>query len=40
MNSVRQQDIKLIYRNILHFFTLIMKYWKEKEKKQFHLKLH
>ena len=33
MNSARQQDTRLIYRNLLRFFTLIVKYQKEKVKK-------
>ena len=28
MNSARLQDTRLIYRNLLHFSTLIMKYEK------------
>ena len=35
MNSAR-----LIHRNLLHFYTLITKYQKEKVKKQSHLKSH
>ena len=33
INSARQQDSRLTYRNLLHFFTLAMKYQKGKEKK-------
>ena len=32
MNSAGHQDTRLIYRNLLHFFTLTMKYQKEKVK--------
>ena len=40
MNSVRLQDTRLIYRNLLHFYILIMNYQKEKaKKKNSHLKL-
>ena len=31
---------KPIYRNMLHFYTLTMKYHKEKIRKQFYLSLH
>ena len=31
---------KTIYRNMLHFYTLTMKYHKEKIRKQFYLSLH
>ena len=31
MNSVKLQDAKLIYRNMLHFYSLTVKYQKEKE---------
>ena len=31
MNSVTLQDAKLIYRNMLHFYSLTVKYQKEKE---------
>ena len=34
MNSARWQDIRLIYRNLLHFFILTMKYQKGKVKKK------
>ena len=30
MNSVKLQDAKLIYRNMLHFYSLTVKYQKEK----------
>ena len=30
MNSAKLQDTRLIYRNMLHFYTLIMNYQKEK----------
>ena len=30
MNSVKLQDTRLIYRNLLLFYTLIMSYQKEK----------
>ena len=30
MNSPRLQDTRLIYRNLLHFFTLTVKYQKRK----------
>ena len=33
----KPQDIRLIYRNLLHFITLTMKYQKEKIKTIFHL---
>ena len=33
MNSAHSQDTKLIYRNLLLFYTLIMNYVKEKSKK-------
>ena len=29
MHSARLQDTRLIYKNLLHFYTLIMKYQKE-----------
>ena len=32
MTSVRLQDTKLIYKNLLHFYTLIMDYQKEKSR--------
>ena len=34
MNGARQQDRRLIYRNLLHSITLIKKYQKEIAKKQ------
>ena len=34
MNSARYQDTRLTYRNLLHFFSLIMKYHKKKVKKK------
>ena len=37
MNLEKLQDMKLIYRNMLHFYTLTMKYQKEKLGKQSHL---
>ena len=40
MNLVKLQDIKLKYRNLLHFYTLIIVYQNETLRKQFHLKLH
>ena len=39
MNSVKFQDTKSMYRNLLHFYTLIMNYQKEKLRKQSHLQL-
>ena len=30
MNSVKLQDTRLTYRNLLLFYTLIMNYYKEK----------
>ena len=33
-NSVKWQDIRLTYLNLLHFFILTMKYQKEKAKKK------
>ena len=32
MNSVKLQDIKLIYRNPLHFYIITTNYQKEKKK--------
>ena len=32
MNLEKWQDAKLIYRNLLHFYTLTMKHQKEKLK--------
>ena len=40
MNLVKLQVTKLIYRNLLHFYTLTMKDQKEKFKKQSHLPSH
>ena len=40
MNSVELQDTKPMYRNWLHFYTLIIKQQKEKLRKQSHLQLH
>ena len=37
MNSVKLQDIKLMHRNQLHFYTLIMKLQKEKLKIPFRI---
>ena len=37
---VKLQATKLIYRNVLHFYTLIMNIQKEKFNKQFHLSFH
>ena len=37
---VKLQVTKLIYRNMLHFYTLTMKVQKEKFNKQFHLSSH
>ena len=34
MNSAKFQDTRLIYRNLLHFFTLTINYPKEKVKKK------
>ena len=36
MNIVKFKDIKLIHRNPLNFYTLTMRKWKEKLRKQFH----
>jgi len=38
MSSVKFQDTKSIYKNLLHFYTLIMNY--QRLRKQSHLKLH
>jgi len=35
MNSVRLQDTKLIYGNLMGFYTLTANYQKEKLRKQF-----
>ena len=40
MNSVKLQDTKLKYRNLLHFYTLTTNYQKEKLRKQSLLQLH
>ena len=40
MNSVKLQDSKLIYRSLLHFYTLTTNYQKEKLRKQFHAPMH
>ena len=40
MNSAKFCDIRLIHRNLLHFFTLTIKYQKEKARKQSCLKSH
>ena len=40
MNSVKLQDTKSIYKNLLRFYMLIMNYQKEKLRKQSHLQLH
>ena len=37
MNSVKFQDTKLVYRNLLHFYTLRINYQKEKWRKQLHV---
>ena len=37
---VKLQATKLTYRNVLHFYTLIMNIQKEKFNKQFHLSFH
>ena len=37
MNLVNFQDTKLIYRSLLHFYTLTTNYQKEKLRKQSHL---
>ena len=29
MNLLKLQGSKVIYRNLLHFYTLTMKYWKK-----------
>ena len=36
MNTVKSEDIKLIYRNPVHSYTLTMKNQKEKLRKQSH----
>ena len=40
ISSVKLQDTRLIYRNMLFFYTLIMDHQKEKVKKKSHLKLY
>ena len=40
MNSVKVQDTKLIYRNLLHFYTLTMNYQKGKLGEPSCLQLH
>ena len=40
MNSLKSQDTKSMYRNLLHSCTLIMKQQKVNLRKQFHLQLH
>ena len=40
MNSAKQKDTRLTFRNQLHFFTLTMKYQKRNVKNQYLLKLH
>ena len=40
MNLVQLEDIKLIYRNVLHFYILKMKYQKQKLRKPSHLLPH
>ena len=39
MNSVNLQDTRLIYRNLMLFYTILTNYQKAKKKKS-HLKLH
>ena len=39
MNLVKQQDTKLMHRNITHSYTLMMKNLKEKLRKHSHLPL-
>ena len=39
MNLVKLPDIKVIYRNLLHFYILKTKYQKQKLRKQSHLPL-
>ena len=39
MNLLKLPDIKVIYRNLLHFYTLKTKYQKKKLRKQSHLPL-
>ena len=41
MNSVKLQDVRLIYRSLLLFYIVIMNYQKQREtRKQSHLQLH
>ena len=40
MNSVKLQYKRSMYRNLLHFYTPIMKKHKEKLRKQSHLQSH
>ena len=40
MNLIKLQDTKLAYGNLLHRYTLIRNYQKEKLRKQSHLQLH
>ena len=40
INSVKLQDTKSVHKTLLHFYTLIMKYQKEKYGKIPHLQLH
>ena len=40
VNLVKLRVMKLIHRNLLHFYTLTMKDQKKKFKKQFPLPLH
>ena len=37
MNSLKLQDTKLIYRNLLYFYINTTRYQREKLRKQFHL---
>ena len=40
INLVNLLATKLIYRNLLHFYTITTNYQKEKLRKQYHLPLH
>ena len=40
VNLAKFQDTKLIQRNLVHFYKLIMKDQKKKSEKLFHLPLH
>ena len=40
VNFTKLLDAKLIYRNLLHFYTLTMNYQKEKLRRQSQLQLH